>query len=64
MTETKVKVKVVHINSGVLYEIVAIHPLKLRGVWTKVILYRNLNDNRIWSRPIDNFLEKFKNYEN
>lgn len=60
MIEVKVKNTFEHINSGVLYEVVAIHPLKLNGSWTKVIIYSNLNDGRIWSRPINNFIEKFE----
>lgn len=45
------------------YTVVEIIPLKLGDTWTKAVVYKGL-DQQIWSRPIENFKEKFAEVKN
>lgn len=52
----------IHNNTGRAYEIVACgnYRLKFNGVWYNAVLYRGIDDTRLWSRTEADFLEKFK----
>lgn len=52
----------IHNNTNRAYTIVACdnYRLKFNGVWYDAVLYKGINDTRLWSRTKTDFLEKFK----
>jgi hypothetical protein len=52
-----------HHRNKLIYTVVEIIPLKLNDKWTTAVVYEGADMN-VWSRPIDNFKEKFAEVEN
>lgn len=50
-----------HKEKGGIYIIMFIHRMKcpLTGEWIPCVTYQSLQDNRIWTRSYDSFVDKF-----
>lgn len=48
-----------HHRNKVIYRVIEVVPLKLGETWTEAVIYKG-PDMRVWSRPIENFQEKFE----
>ena len=52
-----------HHRNNVIYTVTQIVPIKLGKVWSESVVYLSPK-GEYWSRPIDNFLEKFAEVKN
>lgn len=51
-----------HKEKGGIYIIMFIHKMKcpVTGAWIPSVTYQSLQDNRIWTRSLDSFIENFE----